>query len=100
MIFWGIFALAGMMLCFSTFVAWYEGSNLVNDPFEWKYTAKVTHSIKGEITDYHQINQLDYFIYAAKFHPLFPILMLVSASIIIILIMYKSGILKRFIHIP
>ncbi|PFN76446.1 hypothetical protein COJ85_32810 [Bacillus sp. AFS076308] len=39
------------------------------------------------------MNQLDYFIYADKFYPLFPFLMLLSTSIIFILIIYKIGIL-------
>ncbi|MGG3563244.1 YjdJ family protein [Neobacillus rhizosphaerae] len=87
--FWSILGLAIMVLGFSTLLAWYEGSNIVDDPFEWKYTAKFTSYYKGDISDYHDINQLDYFIYAVKFHPLFPALMVVSGCVIIVLIMYS-----------
>ncbi|MEH7440625.1 YjdJ family protein [Neobacillus drentensis] len=99
MIFWSILGLAILVLCFSTVLAWYEGSNIVDDSFEWKYTAKFTTYFNGDVSDYHDINQLDYFIYAAKFHPFFPILMLVSGSVIIVLIMFKLGMFRRFVTI-
>lgn len=98
MIFWCLLGSAIMILIFSTFVAWYEGSNIVDDPFEWKYTAKFTNYFKGEVVDYHEISQLDYFIYAAKFYPLFPSIMVASSCFIMILLMYKSGIIKIFIN--
>lgn len=95
MIFWYLLVLTIIILCFSTLVAWYEGSSIVDDPFEWKYSVKFTNYFKGEISDYHEISQLDYFIYAAKFYPLFPILMAVSSCFIIILLMYKFGVIRK-----
>lgn len=39
----------------------------------------------GEVTEHADISQLDHFIYAAKFNPIFPILMVLSFTYIFIL---------------
>ena len=74
----GIFTLA-----ISTFIAWYEGSAIIEKPFEWKYSTPFTGLFNIEITNGHDISQLDYFVYAAKFQPLFPAIMMVSVLYIL-----------------
>ncbi|MEH7460012.1 DUF4306 domain-containing protein, partial [Bacillus sp. JJ1127] len=54
----------------------------------WKYTAKFTNYFKGSVSNYQDIYQIDFFIYAAKFYPLSIILMLASFFHMIILIVY------------
>ncbi|MEC2077566.1 DUF4306 domain-containing protein [Metabacillus fastidiosus] len=86
-----------MLLLFSTFFAWYEGSALLESKYEWKYTAKFTYWLKGEPTSHKDILQLDYFIYAAKFRPFFIYLMIFSFSylfIISFITVYKYRTLK------
>lgn len=70
-------------LAFSTFIAWYEGSAIIENSFEWKYSTPVTKLFNIEITNGHDISQLDYFVYAAKFQPLFPTIMMVSTLYIV-----------------
>lgn len=50
-------------------VNWYQGSGITDYPSEWQYTAKFTHLFHGMPQDYHEINQLDFFVYSAKFYP-------------------------------
>ena len=77
-----------MLFIVSTLVSWYQGSNLIDYPDEWKYTAKFTNYFKGSVSNYQDIYQIDFFIYAAKFYPLSVILMLVSFCYMMILIIY------------
>lgn len=79
------YIVASILVVFSTFVAWYEGSAIRRDPWEWKYTAFFSEKFNGEITNASDISQLDHFIYAAKFNPLFPTLIIISLSYILIL---------------
>lgn len=79
------YLLALILLVFSTFIAWYEGSAIREDPWEWNYTALFSKMFNGEITGDSDISQLDHFIYAAKFHPISPILILLSLSYILLL---------------
>jgi hypothetical protein len=85
--------LASLLLVFSTGAAWYEGSAIEEVPWEWKHTAIFSQMANGQVEDRNDILQIDYFVYAAKFAPTFPLLMLVSATYLIILIGYTS--LKR-----
>ena len=62
----------------STFIAWYEGSAIVEDTFEWEYSTPFTKMLNKDITNGHDISQLDYFVYAVKFQPVFPIIMMMS----------------------
>lgn len=66
------------ILTISTFFAWYEGSAITDINWEWKYSTPFSNLFNIEIVNGHDINQLDYFIYAAKFQPLFPVIMLIS----------------------
>ena len=72
-IFIGIFILA-----ISTVFAWYEGSAITDISWEWKYSTPFSNWFNIEIVNGRDISQLDYFIYAAKYQPLFPAIMLIS----------------------
>ncbi|MFD1607400.1 YjdJ family protein [Oceanobacillus luteolus] len=74
-----------ILFIFSTFAAWYEGSAIRENPWEWKYTAFFSNINNAWIIDGSDISQLDHFIYAAKFYPIFPILMVLSFSYLVIL---------------
>lgn len=89
------FLIALMLLAFSTFIAWYEGSAIRDVPWEWKHTAFFSNVLNGQVTNNSDISQLDYFIYAAKFHPVYPILILFSLSYIVTLSGYL--LLKNYI---
>lgn len=67
-----------LTLTISTFIAWYEGSAIIDNPFEWNYSTPFTGLFNIEITNGYDISQLDYFVYAAKFQPFFPAIMMVS----------------------
>ncbi len=78
--------LSSMLFLFSTIAAWYEGSNILQNANEWKSTAIFSHWLNGEVFQSSDILLLDYFVYAAKFFPTFPILMLLSGTHLLILI--------------
>lgn len=80
--------LGSMLFLFSTIVAWYEGSNILGSSWEWEYTAIFSQWINGEVVQPGDILLIDYFIYAAKFFPTFPIIMLLSGTYLVILIGY------------
>ena len=80
--------LSSMLFLFSALAAWYEGSNILQNSREWKYTAVFSQMINGEVLHSSDILLVDYFIYAAKFFPTFPILMLLSGTHLILLIGY------------
>ncbi|GAQ19771.1 YjdJ [Oceanobacillus picturae] len=82
------YLVALMTLVISTFAAWYEGSTIRENPFEWKYSAVFSKWFNGEVNSVADISQLDHFIYAAKFSPVFPVLMVCSVSYLIILGVY------------
>ncbi|QFG00006.1 DUF4306 domain-containing protein [Psychrobacillus glaciei] len=86
-------SVACMFLVFSTLVAWYEGSEIVHTPWEWKYTAIFSEMVHGPVKQGTDILIIDYFVYAAKFASSFPLLMLLSSTYIIILLGY--ALLKR-----
>lgn len=73
-------------LIFSTLISWYEGAQLLDTPWEWKYSAIFSTWLNGEVHSASDILEIDHFVYAAKFAPLFPFLM-VSASLVIFLIL-------------
>ncbi|WP_137789136.1 YjdJ family protein [Bacillus sp. E(2018)] len=80
------FVLAVIVFFFSTFSAWYEGSELRDTQWEWKYSAIFSNLKHGTITNVSEISGFDHFIYAAKFKPLFPILMTISLLYIFVLL--------------
>ncbi|MEK3980514.1 YjdJ family protein [Psychrobacillus sp. FSL K6-2836] len=77
-----------LTLVVSTFIAWYEGSTITNNSLEWGYSTPFTKLFNIEITNGRDISQLDYFVYAAKFHPLFPAIMIVSTLYILSVVGY------------
>jgi len=84
------FGVAAMLLLFSTAVAWYEGSAILDNPWEWRYSTPFTQLINGGVSYHSDISQLDYFIDASKFQPVFPIIMILSSLYILILIGFYS----------
>ncbi|SDH24257.1 protein of unknown function [Alteribacillus persepolensis] len=85
---WFVIQLAVVFALFfvSTVAAWYEGSAVLYDPWEWKYSTPFSHVVYGNVEQASQITWLDHFVYAAKFQPLFPVLMTVSALYVLFLI--------------
>ncbi|MER2006577.1 MULTISPECIES: YjdJ family protein [unclassified Psychrobacillus] len=77
-----------MLLIFSTIASWYEGSTLTTAIWEWKHTAVFSKWINGSVNQANDILTIDYFIYAAKFSPAYPLTMLLSGTYLIILIGY------------
>lgn len=80
-----------------SFCPWFEGSEILDEPWKWKYSAHFSQVSDDEVMDAHDISNLDHFVYAAKFKPLFPFLMALTASYIIILrvIPYSKEALKK-----
>ncbi len=70
--------IALFLLVFSSFATWYEGSNLLNRTFEWGRSTPFSNFFHGSISSQSDISQLDFFVYASKFYPLFPTIMLFS----------------------
>ena len=77
-----------MLFITSALMSWYQGSNLIDYPDEWKYSAKFTNYFKGTVSNYQDIYQIDFFIYAAKFSPTAFVLMLISLLYMLILILH------------
>ncbi|MED0967398.1 YjdJ family protein [Bacillus paramycoides] len=77
-----------MLFITSAFISWYQGSNLIDSPDEWKYSAKFTNYFKGPVSSYEDIYQIDFFIYAAKFYPTAFVVMLISLLYMLVLILY------------
>ncbi|MGE7837403.1 YjdJ family protein [Viridibacillus arvi] len=84
------FVVVFLLFIFSTFFAWYEGSTILENPWEWKYSTPFSQLLNREILNASDISQLDYFIYAAKFQPTFPVIMVISSLYLLILIGYYS----------
>jgi antibiotic biosynthesis monooxygenase (ABM) superfamily enzyme len=80
------YALSIFLFLFSTFSAWYEGSELRDKTWEWNHSAIFSKWKHGAVTNASEISGLDHFIYAAKFKPLYPILMMISMLYILVLI--------------
>jgi Domain of unknown function (DUF4306) len=80
------YALSIFVFLFSTFSAWYEGSELRDKTWEWNYSAIFSKWKHGTVTNASEISGFDHFIYAAKFKPLYPILMTISMLYIFVLI--------------
>ncbi|MGM0806128.1 MAG: DUF4306 domain-containing protein [Bacillota bacterium] len=80
------FVLAVIVFLVSTFSAWYEGSELRDTQWEWKYSAIFSKWKHGTVTNVSEISGFDHFIYAAKSKPLFPILMTISLLYTLVLL--------------
>jgi hypothetical protein len=89
--------IAALFFMVFTFCTWYEGSEILDRPWEWKYSTHFTQVNDEQAMDAVDISNFDHFVYAAKFKPLFPLLMVLAASYIIILsgyILFKRRIKK------
>lgn len=82
------YLMAITILIISTFAAWYEGSSIRLNSFEWRYSAIFSKLFNGEIKNIADISELDHFVYAAKFSPTFPILMVFSFSYLLMISSY------------
>lgn len=80
-----------LTLLMSTAISWYEGSEIIENSLEWKYSTPFSRLFNMEIVNGQDISQLDYFVYAAKFQPFFPIIMTVS-------VIYMFALLIFFIY--
>jgi hypothetical protein len=80
-------AAAGVFL-FSSLAAWYEGSALLDHPSEWQYSTPITQLFYGTIHESSHISQWDFFVYAAKYEPTFPMIMTVSGLYLLIFLGY------------
>ncbi|WP_409303910.1 YjdJ family protein [Peribacillus sp. SCS-155] len=80
--------LSSMIFLFSTFAALYEGSQILDDPWDWKYSALFSNFVNGQVENDKEIIWIDHFVYAAKFMPTFPILMLLSGTYLVFLVGY------------
>ena len=78
--------LSVIFLAISSIASWYEGSEILEDHWEWENTAHFSHMFNGEVTNTNDISQLDYFVYSAKIKPTFPFIMIISLLYLIILI--------------
>ncbi|REJ11186.1 DUF4306 domain-containing protein [Halobacillus trueperi] len=63
---------------FSTVAALYEGSEIKDHPFEWRSSAVFSQWVHGEVKTSSDILVVDYLVYAAKFKPFFPLLLLLG----------------------
>ena len=78
---------------FTSLATWYEGSKVLDVPWEWKHTAIFSEIVNGPVKEASDILTIDYFVYAAKFLPTFPLIMFLSGTYLLILIGYI--VLKR-----
>ena len=70
--------LALLIFGFSTFVSFYEGSEILDTRSEWEHSTLFS----GTVKEAEDIVVIDYLVYASKFS-LYPLIMLVSAAWII-----------------
>ncbi|MCR8847419.1 YjdJ family protein [Rossellomorea sp. SC111] len=87
--YWSQVGIGMLVLGFSTLVSWYEGSALLDHSWEWRYSAPLSEMVHGSVTNSNDIVTLDFFVYAAKFSPLYPGMMIISASYLLILFGFR-----------
>lgn len=80
------FCAVSVVFLFSSLAAWYEGSAILDHPSEWRISTPITQMFYGNVHVSSDISQWDFFIYAAKYRPAFPMLMTVSGIYILILL--------------
>lgn len=68
---------------FATLVSWYEGGQLRDNSWEWKHTAIFSNWVNDGFTNADNLLTIDHFVYAAKFEPLFPLLMASSFLVMV-----------------
>ena len=83
---YAVHIMAGCAVFFaSAFAAFYEGSALAHNTWEWSYSTPVTTLMGGEVEEASDIVRLDYFYYAAKHEPAFPLIMMASILYIMLI---------------
>lgn len=82
------FGAASLVFLFAMIAAWYEGSALLDHPSEWKTSTPFTHWFRGPIQTEQDILQWDFFIYAAKYQPTYPMIMLISGLYLLLFLGY------------
>ncbi|KSU58346.1 hypothetical protein AS034_19915 [[Bacillus] enclensis] len=80
------------VLLFSLFATLFEGSEIVERPFEWEYSTPFS----GDVKEGSDISKLDYFVYAIKFKPTFPIVLAISIVYVLVVAGYLFISRKRF----
>ncbi|XXM73099.1 YjdJ family protein [Lysinibacillus sphaericus] len=83
------------VLFFSLFATLFEGSEIVDRPFEWEYSTPFS----GQVNEAGDISKLDYFVYAIKFKPAFPIVTAISLLYLLIVAGYLLISRKRFYNL-
>lgn len=63
----------------STLFSWYEGSAILDKPWEWNNSTPLSNLVKGKIESKREILQIDFIIYAIKYKPTFPTIMIISS---------------------
>ncbi|WP_211654950.1 DUF4306 domain-containing protein [Planococcus alpniumensis] len=84
---------AFLVFIFSTLASWYEGGQLRDISWEWKYSAVFSTWLNGPVNEADDILAIDHFVYAAKFEPLFPLLM--AASLLFIVFQLSAWLLRN-----
>ncbi|WP_299737018.1 YjdJ family protein [Rossellomorea sp. y25] len=87
--YWSQVGIGLVVLGFASLVSWYEGSALLDNSWEWRYSAPFSEMIHHSVQSSYDIVALDFFVYAAKFSPLYPGMMIISASYLSILIGFR-----------
>lgn len=87
--YWSQVGVGLLVFGFTALFSWYEGSALLDDPWEWKYSTPFSEMIHGSVLMKGQIVDLDFFVYAAKFSPLFPSVNMMSASYLLVLLGHR-----------
>jgi cellobiose-specific phosphotransferase system component IIC len=84
------FGVSSGVFLFSSLVAWYEGSALLEHPSEWRSSTPFTQLLHGPgpVHSFSHISQWDFFVYAAKYEPTFPMMMTVSGLYLLIFLGY------------
>lgn len=82
---WNMVLLIGAFITFvfATLVSWYEGGQLRDNPWEWEHTAFFSNWVNDGFTNADNLLVIDHFVYAAKFEPLFPLLMAASFLVMV-----------------
>lgn len=70
--------LGGILFLVAAICALYEGSAVRDIPWEWAYTTPFSQLFGISIVTGQEVSQLDFLVYAVKYQPVFPILMLIS----------------------
>lgn len=69
----------------SASAAFYEGSALADNSWEWSDSTPITSMMGREVQQASDISSFDYFYYAAKYEPAFPLIMMASVLYIVMI---------------